>query len=218
MRCILASLGGCPASMLWVASQWATLTDLGISYQIVICLLFACDYLRYIVLHLCITQRPGEYRINCISLLILSTLVYWKHLDQQWNHLIWYYLLYLCPPFKLGYNNHMIFDLRRLWQGLMRSIRRCLACMRQMPSRQLLCSSMFYNIIHEILLENLLQYSNISVRSPPDNCYSNWSLNVLQFHSRYDGYCCSVPQDIFVAISFNMCFKWPPKNCCIYWF
>ena len=49
-----------------------TLVDLGISSQIVICLLFACDYLRYIVLHLCITQIPGEYRINCISLLILS--------------------------------------------------------------------------------------------------------------------------------------------------
>ena len=29
-------------------------------------------YLRYIVLHLCNTQKPGEYRINCISLLILS--------------------------------------------------------------------------------------------------------------------------------------------------
>ena len=45
--------------------------DLGISSQIVTCLLFACNYLQYIVLHLCITQIPGEYRINCISLLIL---------------------------------------------------------------------------------------------------------------------------------------------------
>ena len=36
--------------------QWATPVDLGISSQIVICLLFACDYLRYIVLHLCRTQ------------------------------------------------------------------------------------------------------------------------------------------------------------------
>ena len=31
-------------------------------------LLFACEYLWYIVLHLCNTQIPGEYRINCISL------------------------------------------------------------------------------------------------------------------------------------------------------
>ena len=58
--------------MLRVASQWATPADPGISSQIVICLLFACDYLRYIVLQVCITQRAGEYRINCISLLILS--------------------------------------------------------------------------------------------------------------------------------------------------
>ena len=39
------------------------------SYLLVVCI---CDYLRYIVLHLCITQTPGEYRINFISLLILS--------------------------------------------------------------------------------------------------------------------------------------------------
>ena len=37
--------------------QWATPADLGISSQIVICLLFACDYLRYIVLQVCRTQR-----------------------------------------------------------------------------------------------------------------------------------------------------------------
>ena len=72
MQCMSAWADGCPALMLRVASQWATSADLGISSQIVICLLFACDYLRYIVLHLCITQRAGEYRINCISLLILS--------------------------------------------------------------------------------------------------------------------------------------------------
>ena len=72
MQCMSASLGGCPASMLRVASQWATPADPGISSQIVICLLFACDYLRYIVLQVCITQRAGEYKINCISLLIFS--------------------------------------------------------------------------------------------------------------------------------------------------
>ena len=55
--------------------QRAKPVDMGISSQIVICLLFACDYLRYTVLHQCITQRAGEYRINCISLLILSILL-----------------------------------------------------------------------------------------------------------------------------------------------
>ena len=55
--------------------QWATPADPGISSQIVICLLFACDYLRYIVLQVCITQRAGEYKINCISLLIFPILL-----------------------------------------------------------------------------------------------------------------------------------------------
>ena len=31
-----------------------------------------CDNLRYIVLQICITQIPGEYIINFISLLIIS--------------------------------------------------------------------------------------------------------------------------------------------------
>ena len=39
--------------------QWATPVDLGISSQIVICLLFACDYLRYIVL-----PDNGEWYIH----------------------------------------------------------------------------------------------------------------------------------------------------------
>ena len=33
-----------------------------------------CDNLRYIVLQICITQIPGEYIINFISLLIISSL------------------------------------------------------------------------------------------------------------------------------------------------
>ena len=49
--------------------QWATPADPGISSQIVICLLFACDYLRYIVLQVCRTQRVEngiylQYHIN----------------------------------------------------------------------------------------------------------------------------------------------------------
>jgi hypothetical protein len=64
-----AFLGGCPALMLRVASQWATPADLEIFSQIGICLLFASEYH---CLHLCITLIPGEYRINCISLLIHS--------------------------------------------------------------------------------------------------------------------------------------------------
>ena len=53
--------------------QWATLADLEIFSQIGICLLFASEYH---CLHLCITLIPGEYRINCISLLIHSILRY----------------------------------------------------------------------------------------------------------------------------------------------
>ena len=47
--------------------QWATPVDLGISSQIVICLLFACDYLRYIVLHLCRTQIMENIPNNIFS-------------------------------------------------------------------------------------------------------------------------------------------------------
>ena len=67
MQCMSAFLGGCPALMLRVASQWATPADLEIFSQIGICLLFASEYH---CLHLCITLIPGEYRINCITLLI----------------------------------------------------------------------------------------------------------------------------------------------------
>ena len=71
----------CPCSIHWghatrvarVASQWATPADLEIFSQIGICLLFASEYH---CLHLCITLIPGEYRINCISLLIHSILEY----------------------------------------------------------------------------------------------------------------------------------------------
>ena len=35
-----------------------------------------CDNLRYIVLQICITQIPGEYIINFISLLIISIFTY----------------------------------------------------------------------------------------------------------------------------------------------
>ena len=73
MQCMSAFLGGCPALMLRVASQWATPVDLEISSQIGICWLFASEYH---CLHLCITLIPGEYRINCISLLIRSILRY----------------------------------------------------------------------------------------------------------------------------------------------
>ena len=40
--------------------QWATPANLGISSQIVICLLLACNYLRYTVPHLCRTQKMEE--------------------------------------------------------------------------------------------------------------------------------------------------------------
>ena len=44
--------------------QWATPVDLGISSQIVICLLFACEYLWYIILHLCRTQTMENFKLS----------------------------------------------------------------------------------------------------------------------------------------------------------
>ena len=62
-----------------------------------------------------------------------------------------------------------IIDVSRLWQGLMRSIRRCIACMmRQMPSRHLLLilAGTFYNIVRTMLeyCLNASLYQNIVIR------------------------------------------------------
>ena len=43
------------------------------------------NILRYIVLHLCITQIPGEYRINCITLLIHSNLRVIHPIQKQYQ-------------------------------------------------------------------------------------------------------------------------------------
>ena len=57
--------------MLRGCSQWGIPVD-RICFLKLSFVCFACEYRYYIVLQVCDTQLAGEYRINCISLLILS--------------------------------------------------------------------------------------------------------------------------------------------------
>ena len=61
--------------MLRGCSQWGIPVD-RICFLKLSFVCFACEYRYYIVLQVCDTQLAGEYRINCISLLILSILQY----------------------------------------------------------------------------------------------------------------------------------------------